>query len=265
MKSVLLPIYGPLFIHSYGLCISLGVMLFSWCMLHDKQFICLGAAFYFSNIMLIGVIAALLGGKLLYMLECPSDLSLSSLFFFWQPGLSLFGSILGILCVIPWYLKYEKIPIIPFLDRVVVYIPLLQAVARIGCFFAGCCYGTPTISPWGVFYTDLQSMAPLYCFLHPVQLYSAFLLLLLFGFMYGILQKRCILPGSLTFIYFILMSIERFIIDFWRGDRIIIWNFLGLSSSQCIALIIFSGSVVSFLLSYLFFRQHVNFSEKGTR
>jgi phosphatidylglycerol:prolipoprotein diacylglycerol transferase len=41
------------------------------------------------------------------------------------------------------------------------------AVGRLGCFLAGCCYGSPTDLPWGVVFPDLGPPAR-----HPVQLYS---------------------------------------------------------------------------------------------
>jgi phosphatidylglycerol:prolipoprotein diacylglycerol transferase len=42
------------------------------------------------------------------------------------------------------------------------------AIGRIGCFLAGCCYGRPTVLPWGVVFAELGPPAR-----HPLQLYSA--------------------------------------------------------------------------------------------
>jgi prolipoprotein diacylglyceryltransferase len=53
---------------------------------------------------------------------------------------------------------------------------LALGIGRLGCFLAGCCWGTPTDLPWGVVFPELGSPAR-----HPLQLYSAALDALLGG------------------------------------------------------------------------------------
>ena len=50
------------------------------------------------------------------------------------------------------------------------------AIGRLGCFLAGCCWGSPTDLPWGVVFPELGPPAR-----HPLQLYSAALDALLGG------------------------------------------------------------------------------------
>ncbi|MCO4254474.1 prolipoprotein diacylglyceryl transferase [Pseudarthrobacter cellobiosi] len=50
-----------------------------------------------------------------------------------------------------------------------------MAVGRPGCFFTGCCYGRPTASRWGLWSSDRRTARRR----HPVQLYEAFLSLLI--------------------------------------------------------------------------------------
>jgi phosphatidylglycerol:prolipoprotein diacylglycerol transferase len=45
---------------------------------------------------------------------------------------------------------------------------LALGIGRLGCFLAGCCYGSPTELPWGVVFPDLGHLPR-----HPLQLYSA--------------------------------------------------------------------------------------------
>ena len=118
------------------------------------------------------------------------------------------------LVALPFYLRAKKINILGFLDLVSVYAPLLQSISRIGCFLAGCCYGSPTSVFWAV-----RSSAGTGGYVHPTQLYSTFILFLIFLIMRGpgrVLLKK---PGQLLMLYLILVSVERFVVDFWRGDR----------------------------------------------
>ena len=155
--------------------------------------------------------------------------------------------------LIPWYLKKINVSIIPFFDLVAIFAPLLQSISRIGCFFAGCCYGIPTTSPWGISYSDTNTVAPLHLTLHPTQLYSSLALLGIFLFMYFILQHTLKKTGQLFAAYLILASTERFIIDLWRADRVLVTNILvPLSFTQVIAMGIFIFAVTIFgIINYI--------------
>ena len=65
----------------------------------------------------------------------------------------------------------------------------------------------------------MEVYAPLGIALHPAQLYSAALFIVLFGILHS-LKHKALLPGMMTMWYLIGMSIERFMVDFVRGDRI---------------------------------------------
>lgn len=101
-------------------------------------------------------------------------------------------------------------------DLLAIYAPLAQSIARIGCFVAGCCYGAPSTLAWAV----QPAGAPFCMRLHPTQLYSSISLLLIFLFMRFVATQLCSKPGQLVTLYLILASMERFTVDFWRGDRV---------------------------------------------
>ena len=150
------------------------------------------------------------------------DGSFSPLDFFsyWNGGFSILGCVLSLCIMLPLWLKRCHIPVLPFLDLFAIYAPLLQSVSRIGCLCAGCCHGIPTDVFWAITYHDPASIAPVNVCLHPTQLYSSALLFALFCFMYGVFQYRFKKPGQLLTIYLGASSLERFIVDFWRADRI---------------------------------------------
>ncbi len=247
MGYELINIYGPIGIHTYGLCIALGIIIFNWLITQDKRFTLLNLAGKFSEILIVGALAAFFGGRILYILEDPTWNDYASLLAFWKEGFSILGSIIGVILIVPWYLKKLAIPIIPFADFVSIYVPLLQAIARFGCFFAGCCYGIPTTVPWAIIYTNSHCIAPLHCYLHPTQLYSASLLFFIFILMYFLFQKIATKPGQLATIYLMLVSAERFTVDFWRADSIMITNFLPLSFAQWVACFIFICACIGFI------------------
>jgi len=248
MGYKLLHIYGPIAIYTYGLFIAIGILVFTWFISRDYRFTTMNLSGKFSEILMVSTIAGFFGGRLLYILEEPNTFaSYLEWFAFWKEGFSILGSILGILLIGPLYLKKYGIPILPFSDLVSVYIPLLQAIARIGCFFAGCCYGITATVPWAIIYTDSNTIAPLHSYLHPTQLYSAAAFLFIFIFMYFILQKILLKPGQLITAYLMLVGTERFVLDFWRADQTFPLGFLRPSFTQLIALIIFIGALIGFI------------------
>lgn len=220
MCRELIHIYGPFSICSYGVMVLIGILLFSYLINRDRSFCALITYNQYMDVLIAGTLAGLFGGRLLFVLSNWHGLHHWYDFFaVWDGGLSMLGSIIGVLLLLPWYLHHLKIPVLSFFDLIAIYAPLLQAVARIGCFLSGCCYGIQTDCPWGIVYHSLSSDAPCGIRIHPVQLYSSLLLVLIFIFMRYVVRRRWQRPGQLLLVYLLLVSAERFIIDFWRADR----------------------------------------------
>lgn len=53
-------------------------------------------------------------------------------------------------------------------DSFVVPVAVAIGVGRLGCFHAGCCFGTPTVMPWGVVFPAIDHLRR-----HPIQIYEA--------------------------------------------------------------------------------------------
>jgi phosphatidylglycerol:prolipoprotein diacylglycerol transferase len=250
----LFSLYGPLAIQSFGLFIVIGIILFTYLFLRDPRRKKLISPEQYYNLLSWALVAGFIGGRLLYAATNWDAIpSWTHIFAFWEGGYSLLGGILMLLAIVPYYLNKNHIPIMPLIDLVCVYAPLLQSISRVGCFFAGCCYGLPSAAPWAI--------APTYChtagnLLHPTQLYSAGLLLLIFLFFYFFGKKLFKKTGQITGAYLFLMSSERFLVDFWRGDRE--FSFISdlLSVSQLIALIIGLIGILGF--SYFTFESKRN-------
>lgn len=255
MRRELFHICGPFSINSYGVAIVIGILVFMWLAQHHrlrKQFM---THDQFMQGVLTGIVLGVFGGRLLYVIENYHGFtSWYEMVAFWEyGGFSVLGSILSIVLLMPWYLHKNAVPILPFLDLVALFAPLLQSISRLGCLMAGCCYGLPTNLPWAILYTDEQSVAPLYERIHPTQIYSSISLLLIFCFMYFIAQYLFKKPGQLATLYLLLSSASRFTVDYWRADHEPLANMpFDVSGYQLLALsiIVVSGTLFGFITWY---------------
>jgi phosphatidylglycerol---prolipoprotein diacylglyceryl transferase len=82
-------------------------------------------------------------------------------------------------------------------------------IGRLGCFFTGCCYGTPTGMPWGVDFGD-------HVLRHPTQLYEIAFVFAMFAFAQTTLERWK--PGQLFRVFMIAYFSWRFLIEFIRVD-----------------------------------------------
>ena len=239
----LIHLYGPFGIQSYGLFIMLGIIISVAAIRRDKRFYQLHLESVYLDIVAVATFAGIIGGRILEVISEPLLYSTwTDWFSLWDGGFSILGSILGVIIIVPFYLRTIAIPIMPLLDLISIYGALLQAIARLGCFTAGCCYGITTTGICGVTYTNPNTLAAYGIPVHPTQLYSSGILLSIFLFMYYIGQHCLKKSGQLFAAYLMLTSAERFIVDFWRAERIMYNTFL--SFHQLVAMGIFFGATM---------------------
>ena len=189
------------------------------------------------------IVGVALGSKALFIItqipEIIRDFSLpKTIYIIWTSGFVFYGGMLGAIAGAYLFAQFFHLPSQAFVDLLIPGFPLFHFWGRIGCFFAGCCYGK--VSTWGF---------PLYGDPHvlhiPVQLFEALCLCLIFTALL-LFEKRELPAGSLMILYLFGYSICRFALEFFRGDAIRgIW--LGLSTSQWISL-----GIVLFTVHYLF-------------
>jgi len=165
-----------------------------------------------------------------------------------QSGGDFYGGFIGALAAtFLFFSRNKEMPRWRVADLSAPAIALGQAIGRIGCFMAGCCYGRPSELLWSVTFKDPAAEelvgAPLGISLHPVQLYESLLSLLLFFFLIWLLQRR-MFEGQVILAYTLSYAVMRFFIEFARGDdtRGFLFNGL-LSTSQFVALIVMAVSL----------------------
>ncbi|HJW08339.1 MAG TPA: prolipoprotein diacylglyceryl transferase [Holophagaceae bacterium] len=139
-----------------------------------------------------------------------------------RAGGAIHGGIIAATLVFFWYLRPSRgLPLRKMGDALVPGVALGQAIGRLGCFSAGCCYGTDSHLPWAVIFKDPMahefSGTPLFTALHPVQLYTSLSNLLVMTILLVARRKRGF-DGSIFALYFILEGFARMVVETWRGD-----------------------------------------------
>ncbi|HAR46066.1 MAG: prolipoprotein diacylglyceryl transferase [Nitrospirae bacterium GWC2_57_13] len=227
---------GPLPLRMYGLMIGIGFLLAIT--LASQRARKEGVSP--DRILDMGVyllLAAIIGSRVLYVLINLEEFSRNPLevFAIWKGGLVFFGGLLAAVPVGIWYVKRHKLPVWKTADIMAPYIALGHAFGRLGCFFAGCCFGSPCDGPVCITFTDPHSLAPLGVPLWPTQLMESGGEFLIFGLLL-LIRNRKSFDGQLFWLYPLLYSILRFIVEEFRGDTARGLYFGGLAStSQIIA------------------------------
>jgi phosphatidylglycerol---prolipoprotein diacylglyceryl transferase len=190
------------------------------------------------------IISALVGAKLLLLVTDFGSYTSNprELLSLARAGGVFYGGLIVAVVVALWYIRRIGLPLWTTCDVFAPGIALGHVVGRLGCLFAGCCFGKPTDVPWAITFTDPFANAnvgtPLNVPLHPTQLYEAgaeavILLLLLATESRG---RR--FPGRTFWLYMLLYAISRYIIEFFRGDLGRGTVFTIFSTSQFISVIL---------------------------
>jgi len=149
-------------------------------------------------------------------------------------GNIFYGGLLGGLLAA--YIIFRKKPQYGYLlDFVVPAVPLFHFFGRIGCFFAGCCFGVESSFGFTFRHSIIEEANGTNRF--PVQLLEALINLLLF-FILDFFRRKNLFKQNTIYFYLLFYSIARFFIEFLRGDayRGIFFNIL--STSQIISILI---------------------------
>lgn len=220
IKPLIIPLWGSFAIHGYGIMILCGLILFSALVYrHLKKIIPVSFDFVIS-LVLQGIVAGVIGGRILYLLTSWKELeSWWDLFAVWKGGLSIMGVIVAAALYMLYALKKNNIPWFPTLDIATLYAPLAHMFGRLGCLWAGCCFGCAHEGILSIMYSGSTAGAPVCTPLIPAQLISALSFLLLFVILL-LVSKLTQKPGVIFSLYIMGSGVERFFVDFVRNDRV---------------------------------------------
>lgn len=173
-----------------------------------------------TNLAVYCAIAGLLGAKLFMFLFDIGDyvrdpgriFTLETL----QAAGVFHGGFIAAFLMAILYMRRQHLAVMKTMDVFAPGIAIGQAIGRLGCFAAGCCWGRECDLPWGVrFRSDFAAPVPLDKPLHPVQLYESAADLLIFAILYK-QASRAHRPGQVIGWYLVFYSTARFIIEFYR-------------------------------------------------
>lgn len=189
-------------------------------------------------------IGLFVGAKLLYLITViPQIISHyelvasnpSSFFISLVNGYVFYGGFIGAILGMKLYCRLYQLTFMKVLDLYTPSIPLIHAFGRVGCFFAGCCYGIPYEGVGKVVFRHSLS-APNHISLFPTQLLESAInfIVAIFLLAYAKPDRK---PGRVLGIYLLSYAVLRFIMEYFRGD-IIRGGFFGLSTSQWISILL---------------------------
>jgi phosphatidylglycerol:prolipoprotein diacylglycerol transferase len=170
------------------------------------------------------IISALAGAKLLlvvieYDTFTANPAELMTLL---RSGGVFYGGLIAAVVVALWYLRRHRMPMWTVTDVFAPGIALGHVVGRLGCFFAGCCFGRPTDVPWAITFHDAYAAqnagTPLNQPLHPTQLYEAGAELVILLVLLATERRGRPFPGRTFWGYMFLYAVSRFVIEYYRGD-----------------------------------------------
>lgn len=257
MKPILFEI-GRFSVSSYSFMVMISVLLGAL-IVYRKAMLDGRSAREIFDVVLVMSLSALIGAKLFHVLfeakghilsngtvaEGVLDLLKDDPWHWarlFDPGYVFYGGFLVAAVFTNWYLRLHKVgACLAYGDYVALALALGVFLGRIGCFLAGCCYGSSAVGLfWAVSYPlePLKNLGPV----HPTQLYDAFFGLIAW-ILLNIFFKYKRFHGEILFWFTSSYSLWRFGSEFYRGDAQRGIFFSLFSSAQIISLAVF---VVSF-------------------
>jgi phosphatidylglycerol:prolipoprotein diacylglycerol transferase len=205
------------------------------------------------HLFLFAIIGAIVGAKVLYLITMIPAVVQTFSIVMEQPtvlvdlftsGYVFYGGVFGGFAACWWYCRRFRISMSDVTELFAPMLPFFHIFGRIGCFLAGCCYGISV--PWGVVFTN-ASAAPNGVPLLPLQLIESGCNVLIFAAVLFFDHKERTKGLTLPF-YALLYAVCRFVLEFFRGDKV--RGILLLSTSQWISIGILLALAVWFFCFY---------------
>ena len=236
-------------IPGYGFLLAIAFLIALWVALRQARASGLEPSLI-TDVWIVSLVSGWLGAKLLlylvdldYYLANPKAIltTLRSAGVFYGGLLMAIGASLVLL-------KRRRVDAWVAGDVVAPAIIMGQAIGRLGCLAAGCCYGKACSLPWAVTFTNPRAHeftgVPLNEPLHPVQLYMAAADLAMFFVLLAV-AKRKRFDGQVLLLYLILYALVRGTLEIFRGDPR--GEVAGLSTSQAISIAVGAVALILYV------------------
>ncbi|MCI8489981.1 MAG: prolipoprotein diacylglyceryl transferase [Lachnospiraceae bacterium] len=209
---------GSVTFYSYGLMTALAIITAIWAGEYETKKTGLAEDGFITGMGIACVIGGYASSKLLFWITIlPEIIEDPAKLLDFSHGFVVFGGLIGGVLTAYLYCRKKKTDFWAVFDLIIPFVALAQCIGRIGCFLAGCCYGQPTDSIFGIIFHS-SSYAPTGIKLFPIQLVSAGLNLFNFLFLFLLWKKAKLKTGMIGALYIITYSIGRFFLEYFRGD-----------------------------------------------
>ena len=190
---------------------------------------------------------AIIGARLYYVTFSGETYSFGEIFRIWDGGMAIYGGVIGGAIGVALFCLIHKKNFLDVADVVAPSLILGQAIGRIGCYFAGCCYGIEVTNEslmWFPLSTQINGVWHLSTFF-----YESLWNLLAFVILLILLRKnKYKFRGSSIAMYFILYGIGRAWIEALRGDSLYIG---AIKVSQLLSILLIIGGLLLILINFL--------------
>lgn len=243
--------FDGFFLPAYGLLVAIGFLAGMGLTLRLARRAALPVDII-GNLAIYCALAGIAGAKLLmFVMDFPYYSENPARIFSLDTLLSAgvyYGGFLGALAFAWFYIRRHRLPWWKTADVFSPGIALGHAIGRLGCFAAGCCWGSRCERPWAVVFTNPDAHeltgVPLGIPLHPAQLYEAATTFLVAGWLY-LRIRRPHAEGEILAWYLTLYSGARFLIEFFRHhDQPFPVPPVPLTWTQWIALALFAAGIL---------------------
>lgn len=218
-----IPLIGGHGLHTYGLMIALAFLLgWNYTLKESKK---LGInEERMSDFFFYMILWAMIGARVLYIINSVDDFWSDPFLVFrvWEGGLVFQGGVIFALFFVIYYSQKHKLNLFQITDIFAVPLALGHGLGRLGCFFAGCCYGKPCglDFPLGVVFPDIpDTVAPTGIPLYPTQLFEAFAEIIVFFVLFRFRRSKPF-DGAVFLLYMMIYAVLRSIVEVFRGDGI---------------------------------------------
>jgi phosphatidylglycerol:prolipoprotein diacylglycerol transferase len=206
---------------SYGFCLAVGMLLGLVWVRRRAPALALDPL-RMQTLAALLVLGGTLGSRLWFTLENAAAMRATpwKAAALWEGGAVWYGALLGGMAAL-WTLwlaqRRQRVPLRDLGDLFFPAVALAHVWGRLGCFAAGCCWGTPTALPWGVVFPAASACRNPGVALHPTQLYEAAGELLIFLALLWVWRRRRV-RGVVALAYLVLYPLVRLGLEPLRGD-----------------------------------------------
>lgn len=195
---------------------------------------------------------SIIGARIYYVIFSLEEFdSFWDIFKIWEGGMAIYGGVIGGALGIVLYCLIHKKNFLDVGDIAAPSLVLGQAIGRIGCYFAGCCYGIAVTDPsltWFPLSTQIDGVWHLSTFF-----YESIWDLMTFVILFLLLRKdKLKYRGSIIYLYFIIYGTGRAWIEALRGDSLYLGS---IKVSQLLSILLIAFGIIMLVVTEILHRK----------